>query len=65
VLEGDFHEACYGAAWKLKDVSAQQEGWRQVEARENALPVHAGMERAEMVGIAIEPEAIPADNLSE
>ena len=49
VLEGDFHEACYQAAWKLKDVRAQQdEGW-QVEAWCSAVPVHQGVEMAEMV----------------
>ena len=46
VLDGDFHEACYDAAWKLKDVRAQQdEGW-QVEAWCSRIPVHAGGERA-------------------
>jgi len=45
VLEGDFHEACYRAAWKLKDVRAQQEGW-MVEAWCSGMKVHQGVERA-------------------
>ena len=46
VLEGDFHEACYGAAWKLKDVRAQQdEGW-QVDAWSSGVGAHQGVERA-------------------
>ena len=55
VLEGDFHEACYGAAWKLKDVRAQQEGW-MVEAWSSGVGAHQGMERAEMVGAPSDEE---------
>ena len=49
VLEGAFHDACYYAAWKLKDVRAQQAGGWQVDAWSSGVGVHAGVENAGMV----------------
>ena len=67
VLEGEFHEVCYGAAWKLKDVMAQQdEGW-QVDAWSSGVGVHAGENGAiiPVEGESMARAAELADNLSE